>query len=167
MAEEVTEKTSKKVSVKSTASKLNSKKALMVGLVVLLVLAIGSSVYFYKQYKDVKDNPTSAIKEKNSKETDQVLSAVKSVILIENTEAPTVARVEDPAALKTNNAVFYKNVQKGDYLILYKDRAIIYRESINQIINVAPIINTAELQQKQQEQNKATTPTTNTKKTTN
>jgi hypothetical protein len=117
-------------------------------------------VYFYTQYQDVKNNPSAAINEKNSEETEKVLVAVKKVILIENTEAPTIARVEDPAALKKNNEVFYKNVEKGDYLVLYKDRAIIYRESNNQIINVAPIINTAELQKKQSEQ-AATTKKTN------
>lgn len=152
----------------SKAKKINVKKpnktVLTVGLVALFVLAIGSSIYFYTQYKDVKNNPTAAINEKNSQETEKILNEVKGVILIESTEAPTIARVEDPEALKKNNEVFYKNVQKGDYLVLYKDRAIIYRSSNGQIINVAPIINTAELQQKQAEQTKATTPA---KKTSN
>jgi cytoskeletal protein RodZ len=155
-------------SSESKSKKLNLKKPnksiVAIVLVLLFVAAIGSSIYFYKQYKDVKNNPTAAVNEKNSQETEKVLSEVKAVILIDSTEAPTIARVEDPSALQKNNEVFYKNVQKGDYLILYKDRAIIYRESNNQIINVAPIINTAELQQKQAEQTKATT-TTTTKKT--
>jgi hypothetical protein len=155
VAEDAPKKQSK---IKKINVKKPNKKVLSVGLVLLFVLAIGSSIYFYTQYKDVKNNPTAAINAKNSQETEKVLAEVKGVILIENTEAPTIARVEDPSALQKNNAVFYKNVQKGDYLVLYKDRAIIYRESNNQIINVAPIINTAELQQKQAEQSKATTP---------
>jgi cytoskeletal protein RodZ len=161
MSEEVSssESKSKKMNLKKP-----NKSIVAIVLVLLFVAAIGSSIYFYKQYKDVKNNPTAAVNEKNSQETEKVLSEVKAVILIDSTEAPTIARVEDPSALQKNNEVFYKNVQKGDYLILYKDRAIIYRESNNQIINVAPIINTAELQQKQAEQTKATT-TTTTKKT--
>lgn len=148
----------KEVEVKKPNTKKVDKKLLITGLVILLVLAIGSSIYFFMQYQDVKNDPSTAIKEKNSQETEKVLTAVKGVILIESTEKPTIARVEDPAALKKNNEVFYKNVQKGDYLILYKDRAIIYRESNNQIINVAPIINTADLQKKQEEQKQTTTP---------
>lgn len=124
-----------------------NKTVTTVGLVLLLILAIGSSVYFYTQYKDVKNNPTAAVNEKNSQETADVLNEVKAILLIENSESPTVARVEDPTSLKNNNTVFYKNVQKGDYLVLYKDRAIIYRSSNNQIINVAPIINTADQKQ--------------------
>lgn len=162
MSTETTDSVTKKESkLKNISSKKPNKKVVTVGLVLLFILAIGSSIYFYTQYKDVKNNPTAAINEKNSQETEKVLAEVKGVILIESTEAPTIARVEDPEALKKNNEVFYKNVQKGDYLVLYKDRAIIYRESNNQIINVAPIINTAELQAKQAEQSKAST----TKKT--
>jgi hypothetical protein len=143
----VTSKKSKKLNLKKP-----SKTFLIVGLAVLFILTLASSIYFYNQYKTVKDDPTAAIKAKNLKETERVLAEVKGIILIESSDAPTIARVEDPAALQKNNATFYKNVQKGDYLVLYKDRAIIYRESNNQIINVAPIINTAELQQKQAEQ---------------
>lgn len=163
MATDTTEEVAKK---ESKSKKINTPKpnktVLIVALVVLFVLAVGSSAYFYKQYRNVKNDPASAIKQKNSQETERVLAEVKGVILIESTEAPTIARVEDPDALKKNNEVFYKNVQKGDYLVLYKDRAIIYRESNNQIINVAPIINTAELQAKQAEQSKQSTTTKKT-----
>ncbi len=163
MATDTTEEVAKKgsTSKKIKAPKPN-KTVLIVALVALFVLAVGSSAYFYKQYRNVKNDPASAIKQKNSQETERVLAEVKGVILIESTEAPTIARVEDPDALKKNNEVFYKNVQKGDYLVLYKDRAIIYRESNNQIINVAPIINTAELQAKQAEQSKQSTTTKKT-----
>ncbi len=155
MSEDVpaTKEKSKKINLKKP-----SKTGLIIGLTILFALALGSSIYFYNQYRTVKDDPTSAIKAKNLKETERVLTEVKGIILIESTEVPTIARVEDPVALQKNNATFYKNVQKGDYLVLYKDRAVIYRESNNQIINVAPIINTAELQQKQAEQTNATTP---------
>lgn len=163
MATDTTEEVAKK---ESKSKKINAPKpnktVLIVVLVALFVLAVGSSAYFYKQYRNVKNDPASAIKQKNSQETERVLAEVKGVILIESTEAPTIARVEDPDALKKNNEVFYKNVQKGDYLVLYKDRAIIYRESNNQIINVAPIINTAELQAKQAEQSKQSTTTKKT-----
>jgi hypothetical protein len=158
MSDEVatTKEKSKKVNIKKP-----SKTVLIIGLAVLFVLALASSIYFYNQYKTVKNDPTAAIKAKNLKETEQVLAEVKGIILIESSDAPTIARVEDPVALQKNNATFYKNVQKGDYLVLYKDRAIIYRESNNQIINVAPIINTSELQQKQAEQSNGSTKKTN------
>lgn len=109
MTEEVSKSESK---LKNLSVKKPNKTVVGIVLALLFVAAIGSSIYFYKQYKDVKNNPTAAINEKNSQETERVLAEVKAVILIDNTEAPTIARVEDPAALQKNNATFYKNVQK-------------------------------------------------------
>ena len=115
----------------------------------LLLAAVGSAAYFYMQYRDVRDNPTQAVAQRNSEETDRVLTKLKSVLRIDETDAPTVARVDDPAKLKATNEDFYRNVEKGDYLILYPKRAILFREANSQIINVAPIINTSELQPEQ------------------
>lgn len=134
---------------KNSSMGKSKKTWLVVVGVVLLVAAIGSSVYFYTQYNDVKNNPSDAIAEKNTEETDRVLTALKAVLLINETDSPTVARVEDPEKLKSSNTEFYKDVQTGDYLIIFPKRAIIFRESSNQVINVAPIINTSELKAQQ------------------
>lgn len=117
---------------------------LVVGLV--LLAAIGAAAYYYTQYRDVRDNPTQAVAQRNNEETTRVLTKLKSVLRIDETDAPTVARVDDPAKLKATNEEFYRNVEKGDYLVLYPKRAILFREANSQIINVAPIINTSELQ---------------------
>lgn len=155
---------SKKVNLK----KVKNKK-LGYALALLLILAgLGGTYYFYNKYNDVKSNPTQAQADKNKAETQRVLDKVKASILITETEAPTVARVEDPSKLQEANKEFYKNVQKGDYLIIYPKRAIIYRESNNQIINTAPIINTADLKKTQEQTQGSTQPaaTTTTNKTT-
>ena len=128
-------------------------------LVILLFIVAG---YFYKQYQDVKSDPNTAQTEKNKVETQRVLDKLKTAILVTETEAPTVARVEDPAKLKDSNKEFYKDIQRSDYLIIFPKRAIIYRESNDQIINIAPIINTADLQKKQAETQGTTRPAENT-----
>lgn len=115
---------------------------------VLLLAAVGAAGFYYKQYKDVRDNPAEVVQERNAEETDRVLNKLKTVLRIDETEAPTVARVDDPDKLKQTNEEFYKNVVQGDYLILYPKRAILFRESNSQIINLAPIINTSDLQPK-------------------
>lgn len=107
----------------------------------LVALAVVGLLLMYKEYRQVKDNPAQAQAAQNSAETQRVLGKVKQVILVEEKDAPTVARVEDPAKLQKANAEFYKNVQKGDYLVIFPKRAIIYRETNNQIVNIAPIIN--------------------------
>lgn len=132
------------------SSKKSGKAKLVtrVLLTVLLLASVAAAVYFYRQYQDVKNDPKSAITENNQAETDSVMTGLRKRLLITESDAPTVARVEDPEKLKTSNAEFYKDIQKGDYLIIFPKRAIIYRQSADQIINVAPIINTSDLKAK-------------------
>jgi hypothetical protein len=128
-------------------SKRTPTRYLLWGLLsVALVAATASAIFFYVQYREVSDDPSTAITERNQAETTRIMDSLKKRLLIGETEAPTVARVDDPARLKSSNQEFYKDVQVGDYLVIYPKRAIIYRESNDQIINFAPIINTSELQ---------------------
>ncbi len=130
----------------TVGSKKSRKKLILLILgAILLIAAIASSVFFYMKYQDVKMNPSEAITQKNTEETVRVLDKLKAVLLVAETEAPTVARVEDPEKLKTSNQEFYKDILQGDYLIIFPKRAIIFRESENRLINIAPIINASEL----------------------
>ncbi len=121
---------------------ISGKNGLVAAAVGLALVGLVGTFVFYQKYQDVKSDPSSAQKAQNSAETKRVLDKLKQVLRVDETEAPTVARVEDPAKLQKANAEFYKNVQKGDYLVIFPKRAIIYREEINQIVNIAPIINT-------------------------
>lgn len=144
-------------------SKKSYKKLLLpavLGLIILVLALVAG--YFYMQYQDVKKDPETAKIEKNKAETQRVMDKLKASILITDKDSPTVARVEDPEKLKSSNQEFYKDIQKGDYLIIYPKRAIVYRETNDQIINIAPIINTADLQKKQQETLGTTEPANNT-----
>lgn len=114
-------------------------------VLVVLIAGVAGTMYYKNRADKVEANPEVVRQEKNQAETDRVLTALKSAILITETEAPTVARVEDPEKLKASNATFYKDIQQGDYLIIFPKRAIVYRESVDQIINIAPIISTADL----------------------
>ncbi len=144
------------------------KKSMLPWLLLILVLVGGlaGTMYYKDRAEKVEADPTSVQKEKNQVETDRVLTALKRTLLISETDAPTVARVEDPEKLKASNAAFYKDVQVGDYLVIYPKRAIVYRESNDQIVNIAPIINTADLKADEGTTPAETTkPTDTTKKT--
>jgi flagellar basal body-associated protein FliL len=130
----------------------NSKLLPWIILFVVVLASVGGVLYYKNRAEKVESDPTSVQKEKNQEETERVLAALKLILTITETDAPTVARVEDPAKLQTSNPEFYKNVQTGDYLVIFPKRAIIFRESSNQIINIAPIINTSDLEAKQAEQ---------------
>ncbi|QQS18758.1 hypothetical protein IPL68_01645 [Candidatus Saccharibacteria bacterium] len=149
--------------------KIRANKTILLVATVFAVLGFVGTVVFYQKYQDVKSNPGQAQKAQNSAETQRVLGELKKVLRIDEKEAPTVARVEDPAKLKTANAEFYKNVEKGDYLVIFPKRAVIYRESINQIINIAPIISTSGTAAEQKPaaaDTKTTNTTTNPRTTT-
>lgn len=144
---------------------LNNKVGKILVVLVLVALAALAG-WLYKQNRDLKANPSSAQSEKNKAETARVLDKLKESLLVQETEQPTVARVEDPEKLKKTNADFYKNIQKGDYLVIFPKRAIIYREANRQIINIAPIINTADLKSTDGTKPAASTTQNTTTKTT-
>ena len=122
---------------------MNANK-MMMAMGFVLVLAIGAAVFFWNESRD-SSNSEEAIAARNQEESDGVIANLDEVLLTESEAEPTVARVEDPQLLRDANPDFYKNVEEGDYLILYPQRAIIFRNTENRIINVAPIIDTSQL----------------------
>lgn len=112
-------------------------------LVALLIAAIAAGGFFYAKYRDVSSDPKKAVASKNASETKDVIDALNKILLTESDKQPTVARVDQPETLKKSNTEFYKNVNVGDYLVLYPQRAIIFRRSENKLINVAPIVDTS------------------------
>jgi predicted S18 family serine protease len=124
---------------------LTKKSPLTLVLAVLIVASLAGAAYFYKKYQDVQKDPNQLVASKNAAESGRVIENLKNIILIEETDQPTVARVDDPEKLKKTNEDFYKNVQKNDYLVLYPKRAIIFREAESKIVNIAPIISSSQL----------------------
>lgn len=64
------------------------------------------------------------------------LEKLSKIILLPE-EVPTIAEIQDVEKLKNSNAEFYKNARSGDKLILFSEKAIIFREEESLIINVA------------------------------
>lgn len=126
-----------------TAQVRKKKDKLKLLLAALLLLAIGTSGYLYYRYNQATSDPQGQLEQKNSTETKEVLDSLGRILLLPTDKQPTVAKVEDVDKLKKSNETFYKDVTKGDYLVLYTDRAIIYRKTENKIINIAPIVDTS------------------------
>ncbi len=59
-------------------------------------------------------------------EINKLLQKVSRHIVINQSEDPTVASVQKPDVLRGQNPIFYKDVQAGDRLIVWSDRAILY-----------------------------------------
>ena len=132
----------------------NSKLKIGWPIIALLaiVLSLGAAVYFWNDAREAKQTTPDAVAAKNLEETEKVVGELGQILLLDDDQSPTVARVEDPSILQNSNPDFYENIQVGDYLILYPQRAVIYRSSETKIINIAPIVNTEQLQQKTDDQ---------------
>lgn len=130
------DKKSKKITVaeekQSTLSTTISTKKLIVGGLILIVVVLAISVAIPSLF-------LSKNKGKGAQAT-KVISQVDKILLVPKGSDPTVIEVSDVARLKKNNPDFYKDVEAGDYLLMYSEKAVIYRQSKNQIINVAPIV---------------------------
>ena len=138
------------VNKKSNLPKLSIKTILVAFIIIVLALLAG---YFYIDAQDAKKQTPEATAQRNEEETQRVVAELGAIIELNTESQPTVARVEDPAVLQESNPDFYKDVQTGDYLVLYPQRAIIYRGGEDKkIINIAPIINTDQLQATQEDQ---------------
>ena len=108
-------------------------------------ILLAAAAYFYQDYQKAVDSPSASISEAGTDESNKVIDDLEHILLIDETDKPTVARVDDPEMLRRANKAFYEKAMKNDYLILYPGRAILFRQSAGQIINLAPIIDTSDL----------------------
>lgn len=114
------------------------KKNLTVVCIVILVIAIGSSVYFYSQYQIALyrlAHPSAA----TTDDTKALMAKVSSLMLLPPNEQPTVATVTDKEKLK--DQPLFTKAENGDKVLVFTKamKAILYRPSTNQIIEVGPI----------------------------
>ena len=120
----------------NTEKKAGGSRALTFILMLLVLALVGTSYYFYSQFNALKANPIVVAQQEQT----QVLEAVGKLILLPTDEQPTLAKVVDPEALKSQE--FFANAAKDDEVLIYYQakKAILYRPSINKIIQVAPIV---------------------------
>ena len=105
-------------------------------LLALVAALAGVSYYFYNQLNEVKQNPNIFAEQEDNK----IIEAVGKLIVLPEGEKATVAKVLDPSGLK--DQLFFLQAQKGDQVLIYYQakKAILYRPSINKIIEVGPVI---------------------------
>jgi len=67
-----------------------------------------------------------------------LIDKVKKIILVPD-ENPTIATIANLEEVQKQNATFYADAKEGDTVIIFSTKALIYRESEDKIINVAPV----------------------------
>lgn len=111
-------------------------KRLVISL--LVILAIGgmiTGITYFRKYQALKANPTIEAQ----KETEALVVTVSKLMELPTDEIPTVATIADKEKLK--DQPFFTKAENGDKLLAFSKAslAILYRPSVNKIINVAPI----------------------------
>jgi len=117
----------------------NNNKIIKIFLIFIsLLLAFstaGLTFLYFKEKNKINDSTFVAteeiriIKEKLSKH-----------YLLSRDEDPTIATIVDIDTLKEQNPTFYEKAQNNDKVIIYSDKAFIFRIEEDIIVNVAPVI---------------------------
>lgn len=124
--------------VQETVAVQSNGKLLIVSVAILLLLvAVLPSAYFYAQYKKTQSmlsNPAVL----GQKEVDGLIQQVGKLIDLPS-ENPTVATVSDKSKLA--NQTFFARAENGDKVLIFPkaQKAILYRPSINKLIEVGPV----------------------------
>ena len=108
---------------------------LIIIAIIVVILALVPSIYFYSKYQSTVKNPSDASKE----QTAALVEKVAKLIELPKNETPTIATVADKTKLADQS--FFANAQNGDKVLIYSQtkKAILYRPSTNKIIEVAPV----------------------------
>jgi len=154
---------SKKVSNKKM-SKITSFTKKPAGiLLVLLVIALGGFGYYFQKYNAVAKNPAaeSAQKaEEAKKKTEEVVSQISKLIMVTDSTNAVLATIADKS--KLSGQKFFDLAENGDELVLFPNmqKAVIYRPSVNKIIDVGPFNPNAQASSTPATTTKATSKTT-------
>jgi len=112
---------------------MEKKKVLTISVIVLGVITLLSLVtagYFFFKARDLRSQEI----------TNEALIEDVSEIMVLPNETPVIATIENIEEVK--DQPFFKNAQNGDKVLAFiqSKKAILYRPSTNQIIEVGPIL---------------------------
>lgn len=116
-----------------------NKERIIVLLIVIVLLISGGFVYYNNQKKLQDTQETISLSEQREKENTELIEKVGKLMLLPENEQPTIATVSDKSQLSSQP--FFDKAQDGDKVLVYANakKAILYRPSTNQIIEVAPV----------------------------
>ena len=125
--------------VSKTFNNLKANKSLwLIVIIVILIVAAIPAYYYYNQYKSAQmllQNPGASA----DAAVQGLINKVGKLMELPTNEIPKIATVSDITKLK--GQAFFANAQNGDKVLVYSQNkeAILYRESVNKIIQVAPV----------------------------
>lgn len=112
---------------------------------ILLILALAAvpTIYFYTQNKNTEKKLNNLQqKSQSSDNVNTVVEQVSRLVLLPTGEQPTLATISD--ASKLRGQPFFAGAVNGDKVLVYNKagKAILYRPSLNKIVEMAPLDST-------------------------
>lgn len=104
------------------------------GTILFIVVILACLIQFLVNFKGEIKNQGALTEQ----EVTLLLSKVSKHIKLPQDEKPTIATIQDVQILQSQQP-FFKDAKNGDRLILYSNKAIIYSEKENILVNVGPI----------------------------
>ncbi|PIR78034.1 MAG: hypothetical protein COU28_03820 [Candidatus Magasanikbacteria bacterium CG10_big_fil_rev_8_21_14_0_10_36_16] len=125
---------------KKNKKKNDAKKIIILSLFFLLLVAIIYLLFSYlKTQKELSMLKDPVAQEAALKvENDKLIQKIGKLIELSTTEDPVVGTVNDATSLAQQQK-FFVNAKNGDKVLIYKDKALIYRPDNNKLINVGPV----------------------------
>jgi len=116
---------------------LKKEWVLVVVILVIIIAAAGSGGYYFSQTQKGQ-SIFAPFKSTSDNQLEGVVSQVGKLMVLPN-ETPQLATVSD--VTKLANQPFFAHAQDGDKVLIYQNakKAILYRPSVNKIIEVAPV----------------------------
>lgn len=130
-----------KVLTKKELKQAKKKKMILIGIGVITLIVVLLIAFFTVRYQNAQKeierltNPQEAVKE----EKKQLQDKVGKLVALPEGETPTIATVSDVNKLKSQ--AFFAKAENGDKVLIYTQakKAVLYRPSINKVIEVAPV----------------------------
>lgn len=131
------------INEKNSRNKIPTNR-LNIGLMIVLIIISIVAVYLYLQYSEAKQE-ADTLKDPDKyanlleDESKKVLEKLEKHVLLPD-EDPRMYSILDVDEAKESYGDFFDNAQNGDRLFIYENKAIIYREDADIVINMGPIM---------------------------
>jgi len=118
-----------------------TKKKSLIGIVLVLVIVVAVGVLVIQERKngtmlvETEENQASLL---SALEKQELFEKIGKHIALPSEGEPLIVRVDNAEELKKKQ-VFFENSKDGDILIVYQEKALIYRPSEDILVNVGPV----------------------------
>jgi len=141
-------------------SELTKPKRKFIKIIFLLISYLVVALIVWKLTTKMQTSPEYQ-QEQAQKQIEMTVKKVAELTILPTGETPQIAVIQDVAALKKDQP-FFTDAENGDKVIIYGQarKAIIYRESVNKIVNIALNIDTSAAAEQQAPVQKVSSTTT-------